>query len=89
VDGTVVQVAGGNSHTGALLDTGTVRCWGRGDRGQLDYGNTDHIGLNDTSASAGDVDVGARIRSATLMVSSTDTMTRCAMSSAVNSSSAM
>jgi len=89
VGGTVVQVAGGNSHTCALLDTGTVRCWGRGDRGQLGYGNTDHIGLNDTPASAADVDVGARIRSATLMVSSTDTMTRCAMSSAVNSISAM
>ena len=33
-DDVVVQVAGGQYHTIALLEDGTVVCWGRGDFGQ-------------------------------------------------------
>ena len=57
VGGTVVQIAAGGYHTCALLDTGAVRCWGRGINGQLGYGNTDDIGDNETPASAGNVEV--------------------------------
>lgn len=56
--GTAVQVAAGAEHTCAILDTGTVRCWGRGVWGQLGYGNVLSIGDNESPASAGDVDIG-------------------------------
>jgi len=61
VGGTVVQLAAGDSHTCALLDTGTVRCWGLGLSGRLGYGNTNTIGDNETPASAGDVAVGGTV----------------------------
>jgi len=57
VGGTVEQLAAGFAHTCALLDTGVVRCWGRGDGGKLGYGNTDNIGDDEDPASAGDVNV--------------------------------
>jgi alpha-tubulin suppressor-like RCC1 family protein len=58
VGGTVVQiVARTGVHVCALLDTGSVRCWGHNGDGQLGYGNTVTIGDNETPASAGDVDV--------------------------------
>lgn len=58
VGGTVVGLAAGGAHTCALLDTGSVRCWGDGSFGQLGYGNTDTIGDDESPASAGDVDLG-------------------------------
>lgn len=58
VGGSVTQVVVGQHHTCALLTTGSVRCWGRGTEGQLGYGNTNHIGINRSPASAGDVNVG-------------------------------
>ncbi|MEJ2539095.1 MAG: chromosome condensation regulator, partial [Gemmatimonadota bacterium] len=58
VGGAVIQVAAGGVHTCALLDTGTVRCWGANSSGELGYGNTLRIGDDETPASAGDVDVG-------------------------------
>ena len=61
VGGTVVQIAAGTFHTCALLDTGTVRCWGNGGLGRLGYGNTAIIGDNETPASAGDVVVGGTV----------------------------
>jgi len=36
--GTAVQVAGGSSHSCALLSTGAVVCWGKNDTGQLGEG---------------------------------------------------
>lgn len=39
----------------ATLETGAVRCWGRGATGELGYGNTNDIGDDETPASAGDV----------------------------------
>jgi alpha-tubulin suppressor-like RCC1 family protein len=41
---TVVQVSAGGTHTCALLEQGTVRCWGRAEHGQLGQGNTTQTG---------------------------------------------
>ena len=46
--GTVVLLRSGNDHNCAILDSGDLRCWGRNERGQLGYGNTNNIG--DTEA---------------------------------------
>jgi cysteine-rich repeat protein len=40
VGASVVQVAGGNEHTCAIVEGGAVRCWGGNWYGQLGYGNT-------------------------------------------------
>jgi alpha-tubulin suppressor-like RCC1 family protein len=61
VGGTVVQISAGVSHTCALLDTGTVRCWGQGEYGRLGYGNTNAIGDDEPPAAAGDVNVGGTV----------------------------
>ncbi len=61
VGGTVVQLAAGESHTCALLDTGAVRCWGSGFAGQLGYPELAHIGDDETPATAGDVPVGGPV----------------------------
>ena len=55
---TARAIAVGGNHTCAILDNGSVRCWGRGFEGQLGYGNTNDIGDNETPASAGSVDLG-------------------------------
>ena len=34
-----VQIATGGFHTCAILDNGSVKCWGEGERGQLGYGD--------------------------------------------------
>jgi cysteine-rich repeat protein len=61
VGGTVIQLAAGSFHTCALLDSGSIRCWGNGFDGQLGYGRTNHIGDDETPASAGDIDVGGTV----------------------------
>jgi alpha-tubulin suppressor-like RCC1 family protein len=43
---TVRAVAAGNSHTCAVLDDGTVRCWGNNPNGELGLGDTDDRGVN-------------------------------------------
>ncbi|MEQ1701625.1 MAG: hypothetical protein ABMA25_16065, partial [Ilumatobacteraceae bacterium] len=45
---TVAAVTGGGNHTCALLDNGTIMCWGLDNFGQLGYGNTNDIGDNET-----------------------------------------
>ena len=55
-----VQIGAGSNFTCALLVTGTVRCWGSSDLGELGYGNVDTIGDDETPADAGDVKIGAR-----------------------------
>ncbi|ACY13689.1 chromosome condensation regulator [Haliangium ochraceum] len=61
VGGTVLQIAAGTYHTCALLDTGSVRCWGTGSSGRLGYGNLEIVGNDETPASVGDVDVGGPV----------------------------
>jgi len=53
-----VEIAAGEAHTCALLDDGTVRCWGKGASGQLGYGNTEDIGDNEPVGSVSVVNLG-------------------------------
>ncbi len=46
-----VTISAGNSHTCALLDDATVKCWGDGYYGQLGYGNNTNLG--DTTGEMG------------------------------------
>ena len=41
---TAVQITAGESHTCALLDDATNKCWGFGSDGKLGYGDTDRRG---------------------------------------------
>ncbi len=56
---TATTIAAGDSHTCALLDGGSVRCWGFAGNGQLGYANTDSIGDDETPGSVGPVKLGA------------------------------
>ena len=58
LDGDVVQLSAGGSHTCALLDNGEVRCWGSGEYGQLGHGSTESIGDDEAIITAPLVDVG-------------------------------
>jgi len=67
VGDTVLQVAGGDFHTCALLSTGAVRCWGDNAIGQLGYNNTANVGNAPANSiiNAGDVPLGGRAISIT------------------------
>jgi len=49
---TAVAIAAGTSHTCALLDDASVKCWGNGSQGQLGLGDTD--GRGDQPGEMGD-----------------------------------
>ncbi|HVU02831.1 MAG TPA: hypothetical protein VHE30_13820 [Polyangiaceae bacterium] len=53
----VTQLAAGKDHTCAVLSNGTVKCWGKGDQGQLGYGNENTIGDDELPSSVGPVSV--------------------------------
>jgi alpha-tubulin suppressor-like RCC1 family protein len=58
---TAKAISAGENHTCAILDDGTVRCWGYGAGGQLGYGNTSNVGdgpPDPSVASVGPVDLG-------------------------------
>lgn len=57
--GDAVQLAANALRTCALLDTGTLRCWGDNTGGELGYGHTKAIGDDETPAAAGAVPLGA------------------------------
>jgi cysteine-rich repeat protein len=59
--GTAVQLTAGWFHTCAVLDGGTLRCWGRGTDGRLGYGNVAWVGALNTPQSVGDVSVGGTV----------------------------
>lgn len=61
VGGRVTRIACGDWHTCALLETGSVRCWGAGTWGALGYGIPDDVGDDEAPASAGNVDVGGPV----------------------------
>jgi len=60
---TVRAVTAGDGHTCAILDDGSVRCWGSGSSGRLGYGTTNNVGDGSgptpTIESAGPVPLGA------------------------------
>lgn len=56
---TVVQVVAGYKRTCAILDDGTVRCWGSGQYGVLGLGATADIGDDETPGSMPTVELGA------------------------------
>jgi alpha-tubulin suppressor-like RCC1 family protein len=68
-----MAVSGGGSHTCAILDDGTVRCWGLPTEGQLGYGNITTIGDNETPGSVGSVDMGSRQTAVSIAVGGTHT----------------
>ncbi|HMJ12246.1 MAG TPA: hypothetical protein VK524_12565, partial [Polyangiaceae bacterium] len=57
IDGVVQKVAAGGGHTCVLLASGSVRCWGDGEWGQLGYGNRRVM----TAPAVGDVNVGGSV----------------------------
>lgn len=59
---TATAISAGDGFTCAILDDGSVRCWGYGEEGQLGYGNENNVGdggTDQTVASVGPVDFGA------------------------------
>ncbi|MFP5363589.1 MAG: hypothetical protein ACLGI5_12770 [Thermoleophilia bacterium] len=56
---TAKAVSAGRQHTCAILDDGSVRCWGAGSFGQLGYGNQASVGDDETPGSVAPVDLGA------------------------------
>ena len=56
--GVAVSIVAGNYHTCALLETGAVRCWGLGSFGRLGYGSPMGVGIVNTPADIGDVNLG-------------------------------
>ncbi|CAA9512474.1 MAG: hypothetical protein AVDCRST_MAG53-2656, partial [uncultured Solirubrobacteraceae bacterium] len=48
-----IALSAGGFHTCALLDDGTVRCWGFGLDGRLGYNNNDNVGDDESPGSAG------------------------------------
>lgn len=68
VGGVVTQIVAGAYHTCALLETGEVRCWGRGNEGRLGLGpvalpSGPHVGDDEVPADAPAVDVGGEVQS--------------------------
>lgn len=53
-----IAISAGQSHVCAVLETGSVHCWGAGGNGRLGYGNTGDIGDDETPWSAGPVNLG-------------------------------
>ncbi len=54
-----VAINASSAHTCAVLDDGSVRCWGLGEMGRLGYGNKDKVGDNETLSGIGPVNVGS------------------------------
>jgi alpha-tubulin suppressor-like RCC1 family protein len=57
-------ISAGSAHTCAILDDGTVRCWGTGASGRLGYGNTTNVGdgVGPSIVAAGAVPLGRPAR---------------------------
>ena len=62
---TASAITAGGSHTCAILADNTVKCWGRGNNGQLGYGNIDNIGDNETPNTVGVVNLGQTAKAIT------------------------
>ena len=60
---TVTAISAGIGHTCALIDDGTVRCFGRNEFGQLGLGSTEPIGDDEVPSSVPAIELGERVRS--------------------------
>ena len=58
----VEQVSAGETFTCARTSADNVRCWGVASNGRLGYANANAIGDNEFPASAGDVNIGAKVK---------------------------
>lgn len=56
--GPAVALAVGYDHSCALLDDGSVRCWGENGKGQLGLGTTTDVGISQSPAEAGPLALG-------------------------------
>jgi hypothetical protein len=56
---TAIAITANGTHTCAVLDDGTVRCWGANALGQLGLGNTADVGDNELPSSVPTVKLGA------------------------------
>ena len=56
-----LQISSGESHTCALLESGSVRCWGYNHYGQLGLGNYNTIGDNELPSSINALNFGQRV----------------------------
>lgn len=52
---TEIQISAGGNRTCAVIEGGSVRCWGDNRAGQLGYGNTQNVGDNEFPWEAGDI----------------------------------
>lgn len=52
---TIVQIDAGEQHTCVLIEGGRLRCWGRGEFGQLGHGNPNNIGDDEYPSDVDDV----------------------------------
>ena len=68
---TATAISAGAAHTCAILDDGSVRCWGFGGRGELGYGDANTVGATDLPSSVAPVDLGPG-RTATAISAGTD-----------------
>lgn len=57
-----IELTAGGSHTCARFGSGTARCWGRNEEGQLGYGNRTQIGDDEPAASAANLQLGAAVK---------------------------
>lgn len=51
----ILQVDAGEQHTCVLIEGGRIRCWGRGEFGQLGHGNPNHIGDDEYPSDVADI----------------------------------
>lgn len=58
VGGTVIALTAGDNHTCALIEDGSVRCWGLNHRGQLGLGHLDDVGDDELPSAVPPIDVG-------------------------------
>jgi cysteine-rich repeat protein len=61
IGGPVAELAVGHHHNCARLETGAVRCWGRGTAGELGLGAADNIGDDPGEMPPPDVPVGGNV----------------------------
>ncbi len=73
--GRAVAISAGD-HTCAILDNGSVRCWGYGGNGRLGYGNASNIGDNETPGSVGPIDLGTNRTAVSVSAGRTQTCAR-------------